>query len=200
MSVTITKGQTISLSKASADAGKPDLKKLVAGAGWDAKNDKDIDLDLLTVFLGENGKAIADANGNGSNADEAVCAFFNKDPKGAHHHGDNLTGEGDGDDEQIDLNLSDIPAEAKEVAVVVASYSGEKFGEVENAFVRLFNADGDTELGKFNLTDLAADTKGIELGRVVRNGDTWDFKATGTPIAGGFQQIVESYGVTGLRS
>src|SRR5690349_20235309 len=136
MSLSISKGETINISKAAQDAGTP-LSKLVAGAGWDAASGKKIDLDLLTVYLDESGKAIPDENANGTNADEAVCAFFNKNPKGAHHTGDNLTGEGDGDDEQIILTLADVPASVKEIAVVIASYSGEKFGEVKNAFVRM---------------------------------------------------------------
>lgn len=195
----ITKGQTVSLSKAATDAGA-ELKKLVAGAGWDAANDKKIDLDLLTVYLGEDGKAIPDENGNGTNADEAVCAFFNKDPKGAHHTGDNLTGEGEGDDEQIVLTLADVPANVKEIAVAIASYSGEKFGEVQNAFVRMVNSDGDAELGKFTLTDQYADAKGVEMGRVSRTADGWEFKATGVALTGDFKAQVESYGVTGLQS
>ncbi len=196
----ITKGQTLNITKAAADAGATSpLSKVIAGAGWDAANDKKIDLDLLTVFLGADGKAIADANGDGTNADEAVCFFQNKDPKGAHHTGDNLTGEGDGDDEQIVLTLADVPAEVKEIAVVIASYSGEKFGEVKNAFVRLVNSDGDTELGKYELTDQYAETRAVEMGRLVRNGDAWDFKATGESRDGEFVAVLNCYGVTGIN-
>lgn len=193
MAVTLTKGDVVDLKKEA-----PNLTKLVAGAGWDAKNGKSIDLDLLTVYIGSDGKAIPDANGNGTNLDEAVCFFNNLVIPGAKHAGDNLTGEGDGDDEQITLTLSEIPSNVSEVAVVVASYSGETFGEIENAFVRMVNADGNVELAKFELKDGMANTKGIELGRVIRSGDTWNFNATGRTISGGFKDIVASFGVSGL--
>jgi tellurium resistance protein TerD len=198
MSVSLTKGAKLDLSKAAADAGATaPLTKLVAGAGWDT-GDKDIDLDLVAVLLGDNGKAIADANNNGTNLDEAVVFFNNLKVTGLEHSGDNLTGEGDGDDEKITINLSEVPAEVKEIAVVVASYSGEKFADVQNAFVRIVNADGDTELAKYELKDGLADTKGVELGRIKRDGDNWSFDATGNTISGDFKEIVSSYEVTGL--
>ena len=199
MSVSLVKGQKVDLHKASADAGvSTPLTKLVAGAGWDAKSDKDIDLDLVAVYLENSGKAIPDANGNGTNLDEAVTFFNNLKNTGAEHSGDNLTGEGDGDDETITFDLANIPANVSEVAVVVASYSGEKFSEVENAFVRLVNADGNVELAKFELKDGMGDTKGVELGRIKRQGSEWHFEATGKNIDGDFTAIVASYGVTGL--
>jgi tellurium resistance protein TerD len=196
MGVSLTKGQTVGLTKVAADAGKT-LSKLTAGAGWDAADDgKEIDLDLLAVYLGEDGKAIPDANNNGSNADEALTFFNNKDVAGAHHTGDNLTGEGEGDDEQIEFTLANIPAIVKEVAVVVASYSGQTFGEVKSAFVRMVNTDGNEELAKYELGADHGSTKAVELGRLVRNGDQWDFKATGVDVAGNFNAVVASYGVT----
>lgn len=198
MSLSIEKGQAINISKTATDAGAP-LTKLIAGAGWDAKDGKSIDLDLLTVYLGADGQAIPDENANGTNADEAVCAFFNKDPKGAHHTGDNLTGEGEGDDEQIVLTLADVPANANEVAVVIASYSGETFGEIENAFVRLVNETGNTELVKFALSTDFGTTRAVELGRLVRNGSSWDFKATGVSRDGSFKEVLTGYGVSGVN-
>lgn len=193
MSVSLVKGETVNLTK-----DTPSLTKLIAGAGWDAKAGKSIDLDLLTVYLGQDGKAIPDANGNGTNLDEAVCFFNNLRIAGAAHSGDNLTGEGDGDDERITLDLSAIPSNVAEVAVVVASYSGEKFSEIENAFVRMVNAEGEVELAKFELKDGMGETKGVELGRVVRNGSEWEFKATGRTVGGGFKDIVKSFGVNDL--
>lgn len=196
MSVSLTKGASVSLTKEVAAKGKT-LSKLIAGAGWDPAADKKIDLDLLAVYIGTDGKAIPDANGNGSNADEALVFFNNLEVAGAKHAGDNLTGEGDGDDEQINFTLADVPANVAEIAVVVASYSGETFGEIANTHVRLVNADGNEEIAKLSLGADAAteNTKAIELGRVVRNGADWDFKATGTPVAGDFGAVVASYGV-----
>lgn len=150
MSVSLTKGASVSLTKEVAAKGKV-LSKLVAGAGWDPVADKEIDLDLLAVYIGTDGKAIPDANSNGSNADEALIFFNNLKVAGAEHTGDNLTGEGDGDDEQINFTLADVPANVAEIAVVVASYSGETFGEVANTHVRLVNADGNEEIAKLSL-------------------------------------------------
>ena len=79
----------------------------------------------MAVLIGADGKALPDANSNGSNADEALLFFNNKDLPGLHHTGDNLTGEGDGDDEQIVITLADVSANVNEIAIVVASYSGE---------------------------------------------------------------------------
>lgn len=200
MSVTLTKGAKVDLKKASTDAGvTTPLTKVIAGAGWDAAAGKSIDLDLLAILIGNDGKAIPDANGNGTNLDEAVVFFNNLDGvAGVKHSGDNLTGEGDGDDEQVTITLADVPTAATEIAIVVASYSGETFAEVENAQVRLVNADGNVELAKFELKDGLGSTKGVELGRLKREGDTWNFEATGNTIAGEFATIVSSYGVTGL--
>lgn len=199
MSVTLQKGSKVDLQKANTDAGSTaPLTKLVAGAGWDAKSGKSIDLDLVAVLIGNDGKAIPDANGNGTNLDEAVVFFNNLSVAGLQHSGDNLTGEGDGDDEQITVDLAGVPQNVQEIAVVVASYSGETFGEIENAFVRLCNANGNTELAKYELKDGMANTKGVELGRVKREGSNWTFEATGKNIDGEFTAIVASYGVTGL--
>lgn len=192
MSVTLTKGQKIDLSKEA-----PGLTKLVAGAGWDGTSDAPIDLDLFAVYLGDDGKAIPDANGNGTNLDEAVIFFQNLTVPGAKHTGDNLTGEGDGDDEQIEFTLADIPANVKAVAVVVASYSGETFDKVANAQVRMLNGADNSELASYSLSDMGA-TKGVELGKIKRDGDAWTFTATGNSIAGEFKDVVASYGVSGL--
>jgi tellurium resistance protein TerD len=195
MSVSLTKGGSVNLTK---EAGSAGLTKLVAGAGWDAAAGKSIDLDLLAVYIGEDGKAIPDANGNGTNLDEAVIFFNNLTVPGAQHSGDNLTGEGEGDDETITFDLAAIPTNVKEVAVVVASYSGEKFSEVENAQVRMVNGADNTELAKFELKEGMGDTKGVELGRITRNGSEWEFKATGQNLSGEFKDVVASYGVSGL--
>lgn len=201
MGVSLKKGEGLSLSKAAADAGKK-LVKLYAGAGWDpAQEGAEIDFDLMAVLLDANGKALADANGNGTNADEAVLAYFNLKVKGAEHTGDNLTGDGDGDDERINFTLADLPAEVKSIAVLITSYSGQKFGEAKNAFVRVVNADGDEELGKYELTtdDSLKETKSVEMGVLTREGDDWSFQATGKALAGEPKAALESYGVSGLN-
>lgn len=202
MSVSLTKGQSVSLTKAAADAGATaPLSKLVAGAGWDAAAEgASIDLDLAAIYLDANGKALADANGNGTNVDEAVTAYFQLKNTGSQHSGDNLTGDGDGDDEQITFDLAAVPAEAKEIAVIVTSFSGQKFGDVKSAQVRMVNADGNTELAKYDLTDNYAEAHAVEMGRIVRTADGWEFKATGEAKEGEPVKVFESYGVTGISA
>lgn len=202
--VSLQKGGSISLTKVAADAGKT-LSEVVAGAGWDGTSDAPIDLDLVTVKLGADGKAISDANGNGTNADEAVNFFGNLETKGAKHTGDNLTGEGDGDDEQVRIKLADLEAEVIEVAVLVLSYSGETFDQVANIKARMVNADGDEEMAVFTNSELGS-AKAVEMGRLKRAGADWTFEATGKTLteADGKEKsellkaVLTSYGVTGL--
>lgn len=202
--VSLKKGESLSLKKAAADAGKQ-LNEVIAGAGWDGKADAPIDLDLVTVKLDASGKAIADANGNGSNADEAVNFFGNLETKGAKHSGDNLTGEGDGDDEQVRIKLAELEADVAEVAVLVLSYSGETFDQVANVKARMVNADGDEEMAAFTNSELGS-AKAVEMGRLKKAGDDWTFEATGKALteADGKKEdellraVLTSYGVTGV--
>lgn len=201
MGVSLTKGQTVSLSKAAADAGSTaPLTKVIAGAGWDGTSNAPIDLDLMAVLIGTDGKALADANGNGSNADEALLFFNNKELPGLHHTGDNLTGEGEGDDEQIVITLADVPANVNEVAIVVASYSGQTFDQVANAQVRLVNEADQKEMAKYQLSTASefASKHGVELGRLVRINGEWNFKATGAVVEGNsFNDVVKTLGING---
>lgn len=191
MSVSLTKGQEVSLTK-----DNPGLTHVVAGAGWDGTSDQPIDLDLMIVQIGEDGKALPDANNNGSNADEALLFFNNKDLPGLHHTGDNLTGEGDGDDEQIIVDLANVASNVKELQVVLVSYSGQSFDQVANAFVRMVNKANNQELAKYEVSTGYAGKKGIELGRMVRTGTEWSFKAHGDPIEGNdFTGLLNTLGV-----
>lgn len=203
--VSLEKGSKVDLNKAAADAGATSpLTKVMAGAGWDMKGEGQ-DLDLISIKLGADGKAINDANGNGTNYDEAVNFFRNLKTQGAVHSGDNLTGEGDGDDETITYDLSAVEAEVQEIVVLVAAYSGVDFSEVENVKVRMVNADGGTELASYTNSDLDSG-RAVEVGRVKRNGSGWEFVAVGNVLtnangkSGGelIKTVLESYGVTGL--
>jgi tellurium resistance protein TerZ len=205
MSINLEKGAVLDLTKAAADAGATvPLTKVVAGAGWDT-GDHDIDLDLIGIKLGTDGKAIADANASGSNYDEAVNFYKNLNTKGAVHSGDNLTGEGDGDDETITYDLTAVEPEVAEIVVVVASFSGETFDKVNNVKVRMLNADGNAELAVYTNSDLGSGLA-VEAGRLKRDGDKWNFEAKGELLSvadgksGGdlVKAILENYGVTGL--
>ena len=207
MSVDLSKGATIDLSKAAADAGATaPLSKIMAGAGWDPKQQgAEVDLDLIGIKLGADGKAIADANGNGSNYDEAVNFFRNLKTQGAEHSGDNLTGEGDGDDETITYDLNAVEEEVKEIVIVVASYSGTDFSDVDNVKVRMVNADDNSELAAYTNSDLGSG-RAVEVGRVKREANGWSFQAVGNvlTVANGkadaelIKTVLENYGVTGL--
>lgn len=205
MSVSLEKGASLDLSKAATDAGKT-LETLVAGAGWDMKGDEEVDLDLIGIKLGADGKAIADANGSGSNYDEAVNFYKNLETKGAVHSGDNLTGEGDGDDETITYKLSEVEPEVKEVAILVASFSGKKFDQVANVKARMVNADGNDELAVYTNSELGSG-KAVEVGRIKRgDNNAWSFGATGKLLSEAddkegvelVKAVLASYGVTGL--
>ncbi len=189
--ISLTKGENIDLTKA-----EPELKKLIAGAGWDAKPGKSIDLDLMAILLGTDGKALPDANSNGSNVDEALVFFNHKELAGLKHSGDNTTGEGEGDDERIVITLADVPEAAKAIAIIVVSYSGEKFSEIENVSTRMVNAEGNKELAKFELKDGLGDTKAVEMGKLERVEGGWKFTATGSILSGEWKDAVKSYGVT----
>lgn len=199
MSVSLTKGQSVTLSKAATDAGSTaPLTKVIAGAGWDGTSSAPIDLDLMIVLIGSDGKPLPDANANNSNADEALLFFNNKELPGLHHTGDNTTGEGDGDDEQIIVTLADVQPIVSELAIVVASYSGETFDKVANASVRLVNEADKVELAKYDLStgEEFAGKHGVELGRLKRAGAEWEFHATGAVVEGSsFDDVVKTLGI-----
>jgi tellurium resistance protein TerD len=205
MGVNLEKGATVDLTKAAVDAGATaPLTKVIAGAGWDT-GDHDIDLDLMSIKLADNGKAINDANGNGTNYDEAVNFYKNVTTKGIVHSGDNTTGKGDGDDETLTIDLAAVEAEVSRVAIVVASFTGETFDKVANVKVRTLNADGNTELAAYTNSDLGSGLA-VHVGDYVRNGDNWSFEAKGELLSvadgkkGGelVKAVLESFGVTGL--
>jgi len=182
MSVSLTKGQKISLSKE-----KEGLKNIMVGLGWDAAVRKkglfgilssstpDIDCDA-TAFLLKNDK-ITDKQdvvyfGNLSHYTNAVI-----------HQGDNLTGDGDGDDEQIFISLKTLPEEYNKIVLVVNIYEAAKrnqhFGMIQNAFIRIVDTDSKTELCKFNLTDNYSGMTAMVFGEVYRHGNEWKFNAIG---------------------
>lgn len=192
-SVSLKKGDSVNLHKEA-----PGLTKVIAGAGWDGKADAPIDLDLMAILIGSDGKPLPDENANGSNADEALLFFNNKELPGLHHTGDNRTGEGEGDDEQIEITLGDVATTVSEISVVVVIYDGpDDFSKVANAFCRMVNAADNAEIAKYEISTGYDGKKGVELGRLVRNGTEWDFKATGVALEGSdFDQMVANLGIT----
>jgi len=183
MSINLVKGQKIDLTK-----GRSGLTKLTVGLGWDPVETKsrglfgmkkakaDIDCDASALMLNENDKLTKKGN--------LVCFYNLRSECGSvEHSGDNRTGEGDGDDEQIAIDLSRIPADVHKVLVVVNIYQAEQrkqdFGMIASAYIRVANTQNGEELVRFNLTDNYSGMTALITGEIYRNGSEWKFNAIG---------------------
>jgi tellurium resistance protein TerD len=187
MGISLTKGGNVSLSKES-----PGLDEIVVGLGWNVNTSSgnDFDLDASAFLLAPTGKVR-------SNKD--FVYFGNKSTIGVEHKGDNLTGEGEGDDEQIEITLSKVPADINKVAVAVTIYQGEArgqdFGHVTNAHIRLLNKKNNKEIVRYDLSECAAAETGMILGEVYRHGTDWKFRAVGQGFKSGLEQLAANFGV-----
>lgn len=189
MAVSLSKGGNVSLSKEA-----PGLKNIIVGLGWDprATDGKEFDLDASVFVCGESGKVRSDAD----------FVFYNNKigANGAvEHQGDNRSGEGEGDDEQVKIDLSKVPPEVKKLAFAVTIHEAESraqnFGMVSNAFMRIVNADGDKELARYDLSEDYSIETAMVFGEVYRHGDEWKFKAVGQGFGGGLGPLATSFGV-----
>jgi len=189
MAVSLSKGGNVSLSKEA-----PGLSAILVGLGWDtrATDGADFDLDASIFILGENGKVRSDSDfvfyNNAKSADGAV-----------EHTGDNRTGEGDGDDEAVKMNLATMPADVQRLVVAVTIHEGEarkqSFGQVQNAFIRVVNQDGGTEIARYDLSEDYSTETALIFGEVYRNKDEWKFKAVGQGYAGGLASLARDHGI-----
>lgn len=190
MPVSLQKGQKVSLTK-----DNPGLTNVVVGLGWDVNafdTGGDFDLDATAFLLTDTGKI----------SDQKDFIYFGNltHPSGAVQHlGDNLTGVGDGDDEQIKVDLSKIPADITRVAFAVTIYEAEKrhqnFGQVNNAFVRIYNEATGEEMLRYDLgEDFSIETAAV-FGELYRNGSEWKFNAIGSGYQGGLAALCNNYGV-----
>ena len=190
MAVNLSKGQKVSLTK-----GNPGLSKIVVGLGWDTnKYDGGFAFDLVAAafLLGANGKVTSDADfifyGNLKHGSGAV-----------EHMGDNLTGDGDGDDEQIKVNLSAIPANIEKIGFTVTIYDAEtrkqNFGQVSNAYIRVFDEASNTELIRYDLGEDFSIETAVVVGEMYRNNGEWKFNAIGSGFQGGLEALCKNYGV-----
>jgi len=191
MSVSLSKGGTVSLTK---EAGPSGLTSVTVGLGWDAREGygADFDLDASAVLLGANGRALSDAD----------LIFYNNlnSPTGAvTHTGDNLTGDGDGDDETIIVDLSKVPEAAQSIVFLVSIHEGtlrgQSFGVVDNAFIRVLNNQDQRELARFDLTDGASSDTALSFGELYRDGAEWKFRALGDGHPGGFVGALQGLGI-----
>lgn len=190
MPVSLTKGGNISLTKAA-----PGLTSVMVGLGWDVNtfSGGEFDLDASAILVGADGKVVNDGS----------FVFFNNktSPDGSvAHQGDNLTGAGDGDDEQIKVNLAGVPAEVEKIVISVAIYEadnrGQNFGMVRNAFVRVVNEAGGAEIARYDLSEDASTDTAMVFGELYRNGAEWKFKAIGSGYASGLRGIAQDFGVS----
>lgn len=185
MSVNLTKGQKISLKKADGSA----LTQVIMGLGWDAVKKKglfgrmkeqEIDLDASCVLFNE--------------AKEAVdVIFFNKlrsNDGSVHHTGDNRTGDGDGDDEQIIVDLSKVSPDVKSIVFTVNNYTGQDFSQIENAFCRLVDRSNNQEVARYNLSAQGSHNAQI-MAKVYRHNGEWKLHAIGENATGKtFEQLI----------
>ena len=189
MAISLSKGGNVSLSKEA-----PGLDRIMVGLGWDvrATDGKDFDLDASAFLCKGDGKVRNDTD---------FCFYNNKNVAGGAviHQGDNRTGEGDGDDEQIEITLSKMPADVDKVAVVVTIYNGDEngqtFGQVSNAFIRLVDASNNNEVVRYDLSEDASVETAMILGEVYRHGAEWKFRAVGQGFKGGLGPLAGHFGV-----
>jgi tellurium resistance protein TerD len=189
MPVSLTKGGNVSLSKEA-----PGLTSIVVGLGWNprATDGQAFDLDASVFIVGEDGKVRSDAD----------FVFFNNKvgANGAvEHQGDNRTGDGDGDDEVVKIDLSKMPADAKKVVFAVTIYEadgrGQNFGQVGGSYIRVMNGAGGAEIAKYDLGEDASTETAMIFGEVYKHGDDWKFKAIGSGFAGGLGALAKAHGV-----
>ncbi|MBA0053351.1 TerD family protein [Streptomyces sp. AJS327] len=189
MGVSLSKGGNVSLSKEA-----PGLTAVTVGLGWDIRTTTgaDFDLDASALMVDSGSKVVSDQH----------FVFFNNlaSPDGSvQHTGDNLTGEGDGDDEQIKVNLVGVPAEVDKIVFPVSIHDaesrGQSFGQVRNAFIRVVNQADDSELARYDLSEDASTETAMVFGELYRNGEEWKFRAVGQGYASGLAGIAQDFGV-----
>lgn len=190
MTINLTKGQKVDLTK-----GKPSLKKIMVGLGWDVNDfdsGADFDLDASAFILGANGKCRT----------ERDFVFYGnlEHPSGAvKHMGDNLTGEGEGDDEQILVDLNKVSADTEKIAFTVTIYDADKrrqnFGQVSNAFIRIVDESNDEELIRYDLGEDFSIETAVVVGELYKHNGEWKFNAIGSGFQGGLAALCGHYGI-----
>ncbi|MFI6770908.1 TerD family protein [Streptomyces sp. NPDC050355] len=188
MTVTLAKGGNVSLSKAA-----PNLTQIMVGLGWDARSTTGAPFDLdASALLCHSGRVLGDQ----------YFVFYNnlKSPEGSvEHTGDNLTGEGDGDDESILVDLSQVPEQVDKIVFPVsiheADLRGQSFGQVSNAFIRIVNQADGSELARYDLSEDASSETAMIFGEVYRHSGEWKFRAVGQGYASGLRGIALDFGV-----
>ncbi|ATQ82600.1 chemical-damaging agent resistance protein C [Moraxella osloensis] len=189
MAISLTKGGNVNLSKEA-----PNLTNMAVGLGWNprATDGQAFDLDAVAFLVNESGKVRTDAD----------FIFFNnlKSADGSvEHTGDNRTGEGDGDDEVIKVDLSKVPADVSKVVFCAVIYEGQarnqNFGQVANAYIRIVNTQGGAEVARYDLSEDSSTETAMIFGELYKNNGEWKFRAVGQGFAGGLGPLAQSHGV-----
>ena len=190
MAVCLTKGQKVDLTK-----GNPGLSKIMVGLGWDTNKydgGSDFDLDAAAFLLGTNGKVTNDG-------DFVFYGNLKHSSGGVEHMGDNLTGEGEGDDEQIMVDLKAIPANIERLDFTVTIYDADvrrqNFGQVSNAFIRIVDGETNTELIRYDLGEDFSIETAVVVGEIYRHNGEWKFNAIGSGFQGGLFALCKNFGV-----
>ncbi|MEE2032946.1 TerD family protein [Rhodococcus chondri] len=190
MGVSLAKGGNVSLSKEA-----PNLTAVAVGLGWDvrATTGVDFDLDASALMTGADTKVLSDQH----------FVFYNnlRSPDGSvEHTGDNLTGEGEGDDEVINVDLVAVPQNVQSIVFPVSIHDADarsqSFGQVRNAFIRVVDRATDRELARYDLTEDASTETAMVFGELYRRGTEWKFRAIGQGYASGLAGIARDYGVS----
>jgi tellurium resistance protein TerD len=189
MAISLQKGGNVNLSKEA-----PNLKKIVIGLGWDPRSTDGatFDLDGSAFLLKADGKVRSDAD----------FIFYNnlKSSDGSvMHTGDNTTGDGDGDDERLVIDLEKVPAEVERISIGVTIHDAESrrqnFGMVGQAFIRCLNADGEKEIARYDLSEDGSVETAMIFGEIYRHSGEWKFKAIGQGFKGGLGPLARSFGI-----
>ena len=191
MAVSLSKGQKVDLTKTN-----PGLTNVVVGLGWDTNKydgGNDFDLDSSVFLLGENGKV----------TNETDFVFYNN-PQGANgavvHTGDNRTGAGDGDDEQVKISLTTVPANVQRIAFTItiheADSRNQNFGQVSNSYARIFNEATGEELIRYDLGEDFSIETAIVVGELYRHNGEWKFSAIGSGYQGGLAALATDFGLS----
>ena len=189
MAVNLQKGGNVSLSRTD-----PTLSVLLCGLGWDSRvtTGDDFDLDASVFMVTSSGKVRRDED----------FIFYNNtraSDGSVEHLGDNRTGAGDGDDEQVVVHFEQIPQEIVKLIFAVTIHDSENrkqnFGQVQNAFMRVVNKKTDQEIARFDLSEDFSTETSVIFGEVYRNGEEWKFKAVGQGFSGGLAEVAKNYGV-----
>jgi tellurium resistance protein TerD len=189
MSVSLQKGGNVSLDKVA-----PGMTKILIGLGWDERvtDGTEFDLDASIFLLNETGKVRSDNDFIFYNNLSSSCGSV-------VHQGDNRTGEGDGDDEAVKVDLTKVPNDVTKISVTVtihdAAARNQNFGQVANAFIRVVNDESNEEVARYDLSEDYSIETAMIFGELYRHSGEWKFKAVGQGYEGGLKALSMGFGI-----